>query len=185
VGLAFPSSPSGPGFEEWRRDFEDLEGALSTLSRMKEPMVSDYQKFCAFLPPQLKRERPGREMARLVDEFFVAIATVRSKLADVDKLTLMRSKYSSDRVHLGRLEVLAGMALLVGVILPLSLLARRRRLSRFVTALVTLIFLMAAFWQLRRDVAGTRISSDVDAYLRARWYGTLAQELEARPKRAF
>jgi hypothetical protein len=177
VGRAFPVNPEGPGFHQWRRDFETLDSSVRLLQAIKTPMVSDYQAICKTIGKGVDSHQVAKEMQVKTESFFSDAAVIREKLSDLDRQAKMRSNYEGGRIHLSRIGIPVGIALCVGVVVPMLLLSAESKLKplRLLITVVAIGSLSASFYELIRDVRPTPPNNDEGAYLTSRWYQPMAE----------
>lgn len=182
----FPSSVQGPGFEQWRSDFEKLQGTFQLLSDFQKNMTDDFKQYIAELPSDSSKEMFTKLYVNAVVDFFNKIEIVKAKLNELNKLELLMKAYSfSDRIHLWSLFILLGLTTILGIILPLILLALPKEITStvgIVLLFTALISIGGSFSQFVYDVSRP-LSFDRKAYISTRWYSFLLKEMERqRPK---
>lgn len=176
----FPSSATGPGFSQWRNEFDRLGSAIFLLGHAREQMMAELQKFFDALPADRRVAEADRLAHQSVQRFFSQTNMVKEKLTDIDKQVLLKRPYSfRDRVHTKSVLILSGLSVLLGVFLPLLLLAWKME----TTAIAATVILASAFIatigtlvQFGWDVVASPKPSLHD-YLAARWYSPLLKEL--------
>jgi hypothetical protein len=182
----FPSSAIGPGFERWRRDFDHLAPVISLLSDFKDQMVSDFRVFADGLPAHARTASLAPMVSQAVERLFRQTEIVRVKLANIDKQILMKQRYSfSKRVGIFWLLMLSGLAFLLGVVLPLALLAWKVETNGIAGSAIlvsVLILTLGAFVRFGWDISAP-LKADPREYIAARWYFPLLKELEIHNKK--
>ena len=177
----FPSSLSGPGFEQWRRDFTQLAGTVALLSHMREAMVLDFEEFVEGSRSRAHLMPLTQNMLGAYERFFDQVRSVRIKLADIDKQEAIKTRYSfSDRINRHSLVVLSLLALLLGILVPLALLVWKVETSAIVGTVLLVMALVPTFGALVQfgwDV-WTPPKEDPHRYILERWYFPLLRDLE-------
>lgn len=181
----FPSKPQGPGFDEWRASFKTLAGPIQFLSDFQLNFHQDFKQFTNELPQEYRNMRLLEFYERGVQLFFNEVGTVKTKLNEMEKQEAIMKAYSfSGRVHLASLVILTCIAVLLGILVPLILLA----LSKDPTPTLAIVLLISslsamggAFFQFSWDVSRS-LEFDEKAYVKARWYVFLNKEIERQIK---
>ena len=180
---AFPSSASGPGFDEWRRDFD----SISTTARFLQP-YSDaaLQDFDAFQIGRLGKVG-GAALSKLASDgsrvFFENIVLVRSSVLKIDELESSKSRYLfNQRVHARSLFFLVALASLVGIVCPLLILAYQpvvlSRICANAILVSSLALTFSALLQFGFDIAQP-LREDKSLYLKDRWLRPIATDLQS------
>lgn len=180
-GGVFPSSPTGPGVGEWQRDFQGLKVVLMFLASLKPQMLADLQQFENQMPQQRKSTGLATRATEAVGGLFSRIELVKSKLSDIDKQVLLKRRYSfPDRVHWFSVLLLVTLAFLVGLVLPLLLLAMSRvpeGIAAVALLVSVIVFIVGASFRFARDLT-SEVKPTTLEYLDARWYSPLLKVLE-------
>ncbi len=177
---AFPRSPTGLGFEQWRKDFD----RVSTALRFFEPAPIAIADFEAFQKshPQLGSAQYTSLLSKGVNALFSSVNAIRAHLRALDNLCLSQSRYSFyARVHGKSLLMLISATTFVGVVVPLFALASPvARLSRLTTngfLLATIVLMTSAFVQFGFDVFQP-LQPDPRLYVIDRWLRPIMEELD-------
>jgi hypothetical protein len=127
--IVFPSSASGAGFDEWRKDFEEVLQAFGMLELIRQPMLQDFGQFLA--QPERKQNAAAGPFAQTaVSNVFADIATIKRTLNDIDKQSLLKRPYSlQERTHGAWMLLLVALAFITGVLVPTGLLAANMKQS--------------------------------------------------------
>lgn len=181
----FPSSATGPGFDEWRRNFDRSQTAIQILRDFRAPMVRDFRKFAQGL-----QQQPRSNIAQYVEvataQFFEQIDSVKARLKSLDKNLLLQKRYSfTSRVRVDWLLLLSGLAFFLGVVLPLGLLAWKIEIDNIggSAILVSVLALtIGAFARFGWDISAPLRFGSTE-YATARWYTPLIKELEIHEKK--
>ena len=168
--LAFPINSHGPGFAEWRYSFDYATSTLDLMRAKEAQFIVDYRAFC-----HLRQSfDPDCGQGTLANIKFVisSIESVRSKLRDIDIETQMRDRYTLANINKTRIVSLVGIALCMGVFVPLGLLASQSgfKISRLMLILVACGSVGASFWEFGRNLLPSKSIEDKQLYLAARWY---------------
>lgn len=176
----FPSSATGPGFAEWRRDFNELRPVASLFSDFKEPMLSSFEQFAKNLPSATRSSGSSHYASRAAERFINQFDNLNAKLADIDRQKVLKESYSFPRrINSVWLMILCGMALVLGVVFPLAVLALELEPSRVAgIAILTaaMALLLGAFIQFGWDIASP-VKIDPREYLSGRWLNPLLNQL--------
>jgi hypothetical protein len=176
---AFPQSSSGPGFEEWRRDFDKAGTAQFFLSQTESRrfMMDDFKRFDERRDSHAYTTNFANQAT---DQLFVQIEKIRESLAAIDKQQILKQPYEfSSRVHVFWILLLSVLAFLIGVVVPLFLLVWQVRAnataeSALCAAVLALMIgpLILFARDLRKPVTGN--------YLAVRWYVPLLKTLDSQ-----
>lgn len=178
---AFPRSAAGAGFDEWRKDFDEMGTACRFLEQQAPTAISDFEAFLQS-NPQLRPSPLASVYVNGVRAIFDSVNAVRVHLREIDDLSLSKSRYAfSQRVHGKSLLVLIVAAALVGVVVPLfSLTGSVGRLSGLaMTGILcaTLALMVAALVQLGLDLL-TPFRPDPKLYVSDRWLRPILEDLD-------
>ena len=173
----FPLAPLGPGFDEWRRDFQRLTDVVSIFQFHQQDVVADFNAYANETRAVYWPQHSGPALEQL----FSRIQRIAAALEEIDKISILKTQYSfSRRVHVGLLSVLGSLSLLIGVVIPLLFLASgwsTRSTAIFAIAILigTLTFTIGAGLLLARDLA-TRPATT--PYTKVRWLEPMLVELK-------
>jgi hypothetical protein len=158
--LAYPINPQGPGFNQWRRTFGLATRNLGVMKDTGERFIGDFQMYCRLR--QSYDPECGQGVSAQIDTVFSAIESVRAKLRDIDIETQMRNRYTLATINRTRVASLVCIALCMGVLLPLGLLASVSgfRMSRVVLVLIACGSVGGSFWEFGRDVTPSTLIED-------------------------
>ncbi|MDA2914427.1 hypothetical protein MYX77_10835, partial [Acidobacteriia bacterium AH_259_A11_L15] len=179
----FPSSAIGPGFKEWRRDFEQLRTSLRILSDYKKIMVNDFAQY-------VNRSQLGTTfsvmMSDAVEKFFKQIDGVAARLDSIDRQNILKERYSfSRRVHVTSLLILMALVFLLGIIVPLSFLVwnvETDSVTGSALLVIVLVLVLASFIRFGWDIAAP-VRPSPREYVVTRWHKPLLEELSKHSKK--
>lgn len=179
LGTAFPRSASGPGFGQWRNDFDRLSIACRVLEMRADEAISDFQAFLRSNPNLLPFGSLYPDGVRAI---FDSIVKIRAHVRKIDELSLYTSRYSFPRrVHPRFLLVAILAALLIGVAVPLVLLTGLAGAPGWPSMIAILCFssasTVAAFGRFGLDVIKS-LEPDPRLYVSDRWLRPILEELD-------
>ncbi len=176
---AFPRAASGPGFDEWRKDFDRVSVSMRFFEMEVPTAVSDFQQFLQSHPSL--RWSADEIYVKPLRRVFASVNTIRMHLRTIDELSLSRSRYVfSSRVHGKSLLVLITAAALIGILLPLLIQANAVRLTPIASTSIlfaAVIFLTGSFIQFGHDVFRP-LEPEPALYMADRWLRPLIGELK-------
>jgi hypothetical protein len=180
ANAAFPRSASESGFAEWRRDFDGVSGTMRFLELESPAAVEDFRQFLQ-THPRL-RWSPDELYVKPLHTVFASFSLIRTHLRSIDELSLSRSRYLFDnRVHRKSLLVLISASVIVGILLPMLILASfTTRISTIASVSVLMAstaLLGGAFIQFGYDIFRP-LTPDPGLYLADRWLRPLVDELD-------
>jgi len=174
----FPASPGGLGFDQWRENFKEIQGSVDLLRTFRSSMISNFQPYI--------REQPYEDQTRqaanaAIERFFTIIEQTQVKLEQIDKLSLATQRYvPRDRTTLFSLSVTSILWLLLGIALPLALLAFPQTtitsLAAIAILLGTLLFASVSVVQFLINFQEKPL--DWQNYVKNRWYIPILEELK-------
>lgn len=178
----YPSSPTGPGFDEWRASFEKLREAFGILFFAREAMLADFTQYVA--------EVTGPAGKHFIASYVTAITALqgeveglKEKLNELDKLKFSEKRYSlSEHVHFFSLSLLTMSCIIFGLLVPLILLAIQKPITS-VVAIVLLVIAVSSFggtfFQFGWDVSRPRLQDPLE-YASVKWYQPILQEIDRK-----
>ncbi len=173
----FPMAPLGPGFDEWRREFQRLTDVVSIFQFHREEVVADFNAYANEVHAVFWPQYSGPALEQLLS----ALQRIYAGLEEIDKISILKTQYSfSRRVHIVLLGVLGSLSFLIGIVIPMLFLAGAwgtRSTPIFATTILvgTLTFTLGAGFILARDLA-TRPTTT--PYTRVRWLEPMLVELK-------
>ena len=177
---AFPRAASGPGFEEWRKDFDRVSVAMRFFEGESQMAESDFREFLQSHPNL--RWSPDAIYVNPLRGVFASVNKLRMHLRTIDELSLSRSRYLfNSRVHGKCILVLVLAATLIGIVVPMTVLAssveRFSSIAAISLLLAAVVLLAGSFVQFGRDVFRP-LEPDPALYLADRWLRPLIDELD-------
>jgi len=177
----FPWATKGPGFHEWRSNYEKTSRTLLFFSPWRGEMSEDLRAFVQNRPPQPNLNF-DHTYGHSIDDLFELFSQVDTKLSAIDKQEILRGRYSfDDRLKL-RLYILLLLLFVFGMVLPLSLMLSKERtfylpkIILLVTTTVT-ILIVASFRDLTFPLWGTGHAT-LASYVSERWIVPMVKDLK-------
>ena len=183
---AFPRSPEGFGFEQWRESFDGLRQFFEFQSLFKRDMIEDFRLFIS--QPDFKGRNLEQHYIDAVNTFFEKRSQVQDKLNIIDKQKILMKGYSfHETVHTTSLVVLITVACVLGIVLPLYFLTLSpERLTPIAAKgflFGSLIFLATSFIQFGFDVF-QRPKFEWRIYASERWYVPMKNLIDLQRRHA-
>jgi len=180
---AFPWSPVGPGFQQWRDDFDLVSGFDHFMGPYDDAWVSDFRAFLDSHPGPMSDLRL-RLYINAVRSFHRSVASMRGHVRAIDALELSQSRYRFQRrVNRTALVVLVILASITGAVAPMFLMAGEFTMTPWAASAVltaSLVLMVAAFVQFGRDILRP-FSGDPKLYVSDRWMRPILEDLERCP----
>jgi hypothetical protein len=173
----FPASPSGPGFDQWRENFKQIQGSVNLLRISRSAMISN---FVPHIREQPYEDQTKRMVNQAAEKFFTTIAKTQTNLEDLDKSSLAQQRY----LLLGpttRFSLLVTSILwfVLGIALPLVLLAFPQTAVNSLAAIAILLgtFLFAVVSVVQFAIYVQAKPFDWRNFVEQRWYSPIFEEL--------
>lgn len=185
---AYPASPSGPGFAQWRRDFSALRSTLVFIRPSRDGLLANFIRFVRRSSIEDPRSPLISRLARSqVQTLYADVDLIQNRLSDIDKQQLLRDQYAiHKRTNIKSTIVTLGISFVIGVILPLSLLSiqpGRRAGSAVVSALLVVVPIGLIVYACAQFYWGITRPGTTGSYMTDRWLQPLSVELKDNTSR--